>query len=95
VGPARAAAGAFGALLRRHRAAAGLTQEALAERARLSGRAVSALERGVIRAPRAGTLGLLAAALDLSPPAGGAGRRRAATRPPPTITAAPRRRASG
>ena len=37
---------AFGSLLRRHRQAAGLTQEELAERARLSARAVIDLERG-------------------------------------------------
>ena len=37
---------AFGDLLRRYRLAAGLTQEALAERAGLSSDAVSTLERG-------------------------------------------------
>ena len=36
----------FAALLRRHREAAGLTQEALAERAGLSTRAIAYLERG-------------------------------------------------
>lgn len=36
----------FGALLRRHRLRAGLTQEALAERAGLSPRGVIHLERG-------------------------------------------------
>jgi transcriptional regulator with XRE-family HTH domain len=36
----------FGALLKRHRLAAGITQEGLAERAGISARAVSDLERG-------------------------------------------------
>src|SRR5437899_855022 len=44
----------------------GLTQEALAERAGLSVRTVSDLERGVNRTPRKDTLPLLAAALELS-----------------------------
>ncbi len=57
----------FGTLLRQYRRAAGLTQEALAERARLSWRAVQDLERGVNQAPRADTLALLAGALDLTP----------------------------
>lgn len=57
---------AFGALLKRYRTASGLTQEALAERARLSTRAISDLERGVNRAPRHDTLKLLAAALGLT-----------------------------
>ena len=55
----------FGVLLRQYRAAAGLTQEALAERARLSARAVSDLERGINRTPRRETLTLLADALAL------------------------------
>jgi transcriptional regulator with XRE-family HTH domain len=46
----------FGALLRRHRVAAGLTQEALAERAGISARAVSDLERGLYRAPHRDTV---------------------------------------
>lgn len=58
---------AFGALLRRYRTLAGLSQEALAARATISTRAVSDLERGVNRAPRAETLELLASALDLAP----------------------------
>jgi predicted ATPase/DNA-binding CsgD family transcriptional regulator/transcriptional regulator with XRE-family HTH domain len=57
----------FGELLRRHRGAAGLTQESLAEWAGISTRAISDLERGVHRAPQAETLSLLAAALGLSP----------------------------
>jgi transcriptional regulator with XRE-family HTH domain len=58
---------AFGALLRRHRVAAGLTQEALAEWTGLSVRAISDLERGVKRAPRVATLRRLADALGLAP----------------------------
>ena len=45
----------FGALLRHHRLAAGLTQEALAERSGLSARGVQDLERGLRLAPRAET----------------------------------------
>src|ERR1700735_4393577 len=56
--------GGFGSLLRGSRLAAGLTQEELAERAALSVRAVSDLERGVSR-PRPGTVFLLADALGL------------------------------
>ncbi len=55
----------FGAVLRELRLARRLTQEALAERARLSVEAVSALERGHRRAPYAHTLGLLMQALEL------------------------------
>jgi len=57
----------FGDALRRFRVAAGLSQEALAERARLSARGISALERGINRAPRMDTVALLAEALRLSP----------------------------
>jgi len=57
----------FGALLRRHRLAAGLTQEALAERAGMSVQAVSALERGVRRTPYMSTIDLLTEALGLAP----------------------------
>jgi predicted ATPase/transcriptional regulator with XRE-family HTH domain len=56
----------FATLLRRHRLASGLTQEALAERAGLSARGVQDLERGVRVAPRAETVRLLADALGLS-----------------------------
>ena len=56
----------FGVLLKRYRMAAGLTQEALAERAGLSTRAVSDLERGLSRAPHYDTLDLLRQAMDLS-----------------------------
>jgi len=56
----------FGALLRRQRLAAGLSQEALAERARLSAAAIAALERGRRTAPRPDTVTLLADALGLN-----------------------------
>lgn len=56
---------AFGTLLRRYRLAAGLSQEALAERASMSARGVSDLERGLRRAPRRDTVVLLARALGL------------------------------
>ncbi len=55
----------FGALLKRYRTAAGLTQEALAERANLSTRAISDLERGLSRAPRYDTLDMLTSAMNL------------------------------
>jgi predicted ATPase/DNA-binding XRE family transcriptional regulator len=56
----------LGALLKRHRRAANLTQEALAERAGISARSVSDLERGLSRAPHPDTLALLAQALALA-----------------------------
>jgi len=56
----------FDDLLRQYRVAAGLTQEALAERSGLSTRAVSDLERGIYRAPQRNTVRLLAAALELA-----------------------------
>ncbi|MBV8531494.1 MAG: helix-turn-helix domain-containing protein, partial [Candidatus Eremiobacteraeota bacterium] len=55
----------FAGLLRRYRRDAGLSQEALAERAGLSKDAISALERGTRRAPYRDTVGLLASALGL------------------------------
>jgi predicted ATPase/DNA-binding XRE family transcriptional regulator/Tfp pilus assembly protein PilF len=55
----------FGTLLRRYRLCAGLSQETLAERADLSVEAISTLERGVRRAPRAATVSLLSDALAL------------------------------
>jgi predicted ATPase/transcriptional regulator with XRE-family HTH domain len=58
---------AFGPLLRRFRLAANLSQEALAERARISKESISTLERGTRRAPRARTFRLLADALELTP----------------------------
>ena len=55
----------FGDLLRRHRQAAGLTQEELAARTGLSVRGLSDLERGVRAIPRKDTLRLLIEALGL------------------------------
>ena len=54
-----------GELVRRHRTAAALSQEALAERAGLSVRAISDLERGIHQVPRLETVRLLADALAL------------------------------
>jgi predicted ATPase/class 3 adenylate cyclase len=58
----------FAGLLRQLRAEARLTQEELAEAARVSQRAVSDLERGVNRTARKDTAGLLADALGLAGP---------------------------
>lgn len=55
----------FGALLRHHRVTAGLTQADLAERAGLSARGISDLERGARKAPHPHTVRQLAAALRL------------------------------
>jgi predicted ATPase/DNA-binding CsgD family transcriptional regulator/transcriptional regulator with XRE-family HTH domain len=55
----------FGVLLRRYRAATGLTQEALAEKAGLSVRGITDLERELVRSPRPDTLRLLLDALSL------------------------------
>jgi tetratricopeptide (TPR) repeat protein/transcriptional regulator with XRE-family HTH domain len=55
----------FATVLRRLRARAGLTQEGLAEAAGLSPRAVSDLERGVVRVPHKDTVRQLANALQL------------------------------
>src|SRR5918911_2892333 len=57
---------AFGDVLRQFRLEAGLTQEELAERAGLSTRGLSDLERGLRRTPRLGTVRLLADALGLA-----------------------------
>jgi DNA-binding XRE family transcriptional regulator len=56
----------FGQLLRRHRHLAQLTQEDLAERAGLSARSISDIERGASHVPRYSTVRLLAGALELS-----------------------------
>lgn len=58
---------AFGELLRRHRLAASLTQAGLAEVAGISEQAVSLLERGSRRRPRAETIHALSTALQLDP----------------------------
>jgi predicted ATPase/DNA-binding XRE family transcriptional regulator len=65
-GPAIVESVRFGALLKRYRVAAGLSQAALAERARLSERAISAYERGQRQAPYRDTVALLVQALGLS-----------------------------
>ena len=82
---------AFGSLLRRFRLAAGLSQEDLAERSKLSLGAISAYERGVRRSPYPHTVAQLAEALDLSPQQR-ALFQAAASRPPrrqPTTEASP------
>jgi predicted ATPase len=56
----------FGLVLKRLRLAAGLTHEALAERAGVGVRTISDLERGISNAPRSDTLALIVDALDLS-----------------------------
>jgi len=65
----------FGDLLRGLRARAGLTQEELAEAARLSHRSISDLERGVNRTARKETARLLAEALRLTGGARATARR--------------------
>ncbi|OLT14867.1 hypothetical protein BJF78_17050 [Pseudonocardia sp. CNS-139] len=59
-------AGEFGAVLRRRRTEAALTQEQLAERTGLSVRTIRDLERGRVRYPRPGSLRLLADVLQLA-----------------------------
>src|SRR5829696_8676317 len=82
--------GSFGALLRGYRIAAGLTQEALANRAGLSVRGIADLERGVRRFPHFHTLRCLAEALELAPEERlslvAAGRRRPRSREPAAKT---------
>jgi transcriptional regulator with XRE-family HTH domain len=65
---AREGSGDFGGQLRRHREAAGLSQEELAERAALTAKAISALERGERQRPYPQTVRALADALNLSDP---------------------------
>jgi DNA-binding XRE family transcriptional regulator len=60
--------GGFAGVLREFRAAAGLTQEELAEAAALSQRAVGDLERGAAARPQRETVRLLADALHLIGP---------------------------
>jgi transcriptional regulator with XRE-family HTH domain len=64
--PAQPAQPSFGALLRQYRLTAGLSQEALAERAGLSVAGLSALENGRRKAPYRHTVLLLARGLGLS-----------------------------
>lgn len=59
--------GSFAMLLRHFRTVAGFSQDALAERAGLSPRGISDLERGVRRVPHLTTVGLLADGLGLDP----------------------------
>ena len=59
---------AFATVLQSMRRAAGLSQEELAERARLSVETISALERGARRAPYRSTVDLLAEGLALPAP---------------------------
>src|SRR5215469_2346829 len=61
---ARSAGAALGEMLKRYRLAAGLTQEALAQRAGISPRSVQAIESGT-NLPYRATLRRLSAALDL------------------------------
>jgi transcriptional regulator with XRE-family HTH domain len=63
--PSREGPQLLGELLQRHRLAAGLSQEELAERAGLSERGISDLERGLRQAPYPATLRRLAEALGL------------------------------
>ncbi|WP_090101088.1 ATP-binding protein [Lentzea jiangxiensis] len=58
----------FGELLRAYRVEAGMTQQALAEKARLSEQAVGALERGDRRYPQAVTVDRLVGVLGLTGP---------------------------
>jgi predicted ATPase/DNA-binding XRE family transcriptional regulator len=75
-------------MLKRYRLDAGLTHESLAERAGLSARAISDLERGVTQAPRRDTLKLLADALRLTDDQRAA--LEAAARPRPAPSERPR-----
>jgi predicted ATPase/DNA-binding XRE family transcriptional regulator len=59
-------ADSFGDLLRRLRVAASLTQEALADRCRISPATIAAIEQGRRKAPRLSTVRLIAQALELS-----------------------------
>jgi transcriptional regulator with XRE-family HTH domain len=61
----RVSPGRFAALLQGHRVAAGFSQEELAERAGLSRRGISDLERGERRSPHPATVRRLASALGL------------------------------
>jgi predicted ATPase/DNA-binding XRE family transcriptional regulator len=73
----------FAGLLRSHRVAAALSQEALAERSGISLRAVSDLERGVKTRPHLETVRMLSEGLELDPDARAA--LIAASRPIPAL----------
>jgi transcriptional regulator with XRE-family HTH domain len=90
---ARYQAGPFGLLLQRHRTAAGLSQEELAERAGLSRRGLSDLERGARRTPYPATVRRLAEALGLSEADRAALLMAAHTRPGSTVVSDPQPRA--
>jgi transcriptional regulator with XRE-family HTH domain/tetratricopeptide (TPR) repeat protein len=85
----------FGSLLRSLRTAAGLTQEELAEAARVSYRSISDLERGVSRSPHRDTARLLADALGLSGDDRARFEAAARGRPPVTGTVVPRPQPGG
>ncbi|WP_328328011.1 tetratricopeptide repeat protein [Kribbella sp. NBC_00382] len=87
----------FAALLRRHRAAAGLTQEELSEGSGVSVQAISTLERGTRRYPQLSTVDALAEALHLDADqaaalAAAASRRGKSEKaaPKPSLAASPR-----
>ncbi|MFI5712516.1 ATP-binding protein [Kribbella sp. NPDC051620] len=87
----------FAALLRRHRAAAGLTQEELSEGSGVSVQAISTLERGTRRYPQLSTVDALAEALHLDADqaaalAAAASRRGKSDKPTskPSLAASPR-----
>jgi predicted ATPase/DNA-binding XRE family transcriptional regulator len=84
VPPGVIVSGAFGNLLRRLRIAASLSQEALAEKARMSAAAIGAYERGLRSAPHRESVELLAEALELTGDTRrefeGAARRKSRTR---------------
>ena len=63
---AEVAAGSFAEVLKHHRSVAGLTQEELAERANLSARTISDLERGIKQRPYPHTVQRLVEALGLT-----------------------------
>jgi predicted ATPase/transcriptional regulator with XRE-family HTH domain len=87
-GMAQGTPSVFGAALRRHRLAGGLTQGELAARAGVSVRGISDLERGLIRGARVDTARMLADGLDLT------GDERAAFLAAAREPAAAKRRAS-
>ncbi|MDX6279184.1 MAG: hypothetical protein QOH03_255 [Kribbellaceae bacterium] len=87
----------FAALLRRHRAAAGLTQDELSEGSGVSVQAISTLERGTRRYPQLSTVDALAEALHLDADqtaalAAAASRRGKSEKPAPkpSLAASPR-----